>query len=177
MSLLPSMRGFTRRLLSPFLPSVTTPTLNNPANAAQSFSNTTALLKKKKKGSMDKATAENLAKVRQLKTGLFARAPPTLRMARNRWLRHWTIHRAWMLHTRAREKANSRELMRMQQGMSNACEELRKTVGPAGKGEGYLYRVAMEKANVYNNGSVPIEYARFQTETPAKVAWDHNWKR
>ncbi|KAL2888651.1 RING finger domain-containingprotein [Ceratocystis lukuohia] len=174
MSLLPGMRGLARRLITPFLPSVTTPAT---ATHTQPFSSTIALLKKKKKGSMDKATAENMAKVRQLKTGLFARAPPTLRMARNRWLRHWTIHRAWMLHTRAVQEANKRELMRMQQGMSNACEELRKTVGPAGRDEGYLYRVAMEKANVYNNGSVPIEYARFQTETPAKVAWDHNWKR
>ncbi|KKA26300.1 hypothetical protein TD95_001773 [Thielaviopsis punctulata] len=171
MSLLPSMRGLTRRLLAPFSV-VSLPTTTR----TQSFSSTTALLKKKRKGTLDKAAAENQLKVKQLKTGLFARAPPTLRMARNRWLRHWTIHRAWMLHTRNLREARERELMRMQQGMSAACEELRKTVGPGDRGEGYLFRVAMEKANVYNNGSVPIEYARFQTETPARVAWDHSWK-
>jgi large subunit ribosomal protein L40 len=65
----------------------------------------------------------------------------------------------------------------MHQSMYNACEELRKTEGPGNKNEGYLYRVAMEKRGVYGRDGIPIEYARYQTETPGKVAWDHDWKR
>jgi large subunit ribosomal protein L40 len=98
-------------------------------------------------------------------------------MARNRYLRHWTIHRAWLLHQRKTREAHERELMRQHQGIHNACEELRTTEGPGLNGEGYLYRVALEKKGMYNLGAVPIEYARMQTETPAKVAWNHDWKR
>ena len=112
-----------------------------------------------------------------LKQNLFSPAPPPLRMARLRHLRHWTIHRAWMLLRRQQKEAIDAERGRMHAGMYNACEELRKTVGPAGRGEGYLYRVAMEKKGVWHMGSVPIEYGRFQTESPAKEAWDHGWKR
>lgn len=105
------------------------------------------------------------------------RLPPPLRMARNRWLRHWTIHRAWMLFRRQETAAREKTLMRQYQGISNACEALRLTEGPAGRGEGYLYRVAMEKHGVYGLKGIPIEYARAQTETPARVAWNHDWKR
>jgi large subunit ribosomal protein L40 len=67
--------------------------------------------------------------------------------------------------------------MRQHQSMSNACEALRQTSGPGTRDEGYLFRVAMEKKGVYGLHGVPIEYARAQTETPAKVAWNHDWKR
>jgi large subunit ribosomal protein L40 len=103
--------------------------------------------------------------------------PPPLRMARNRHLRHWTIHRAWMLFQRQQKEDRERELMRMYQGMHLACEELRLTEGPGTREEGYLYRVAMEKKGVYGAHGVPIEYARMQTETPAREAWKHDWKR
>lgn len=112
-----------------------------------------------------------------LKQNLFSPAPPPLRMARLRYLRHWTIHRAWMLFRRQQKEAIDAERSRMHAGMYNACEELRKTKGPAGRGEGYLYRVAMEKKGVWRMGAVPIEYGRMQTDTPPKEAWDHNWKR
>lgn len=105
------------------------------------------------------------------------RIPPPLRMARNRHLRHWTIHRAWLLFRRREREARERVLMRQYQSMSAACEELRLTSGPGTRDEGYLYRVAMEKKGVYGLNGVPIEYARAQTETPARVAWDHDWKR
>ena len=61
--------------------------------------------------------------------------------------------------------------------MHNACEELRKTSGPGLKDEGYLYRVAMEKRGIYGHDGIPIEYARPQTDTPARQAWNHEWKR
>ncbi|KAL2200243.1 hypothetical protein P885DRAFT_28109 [Corynascus similis CBS 632.67] len=105
------------------------------------------------------------------------RIPPPLRMARNRHLRHWTIHRAWMLFRRREREARERNLMRQYQSMSRACEELRLTSGPGTRDQGYLYRVAMEKKGVYGLHGIPIEYARPQTETPARVAWNHDWKR
>ena len=50
--------------------------------------------------------------------------------------------------------------------------------GEDGKGAGRLYRIAMEKKGLFGHeGGVPIEYARLQTETPGKVAWDHGWTR
>ncbi|KAH8889629.1 hypothetical protein GQ53DRAFT_747842 [Thozetella sp. PMI_491] len=102
--------------------------------------------------------------------------PPPLRMGRNRHLRHWTIHRAWLLYLRQQRDARERNRMRMYQSMYNACEELRLTEGPGTREKGYLYRVAMEKKGLHAQGGIPIEYARAQTDTPAKVAWNHDWK-
>ncbi|KAK3906629.1 hypothetical protein C8A05DRAFT_29482 [Staphylotrichum tortipilum] len=105
------------------------------------------------------------------------RIPPPLRMGRNRHLRHWTIHRAWLLFRRQQREARERTLMRQFQSMNAACEALRLTYGPGTKDEGYLFRVALEKKGVYGLQGVPIEYARPQTDTPARVAWNHNWTR
>ncbi|KAJ5015859.1 hypothetical protein K4K57_012512 [Colletotrichum sp. SAR 10_99] len=127
--------------------------------------------------SVSAATPEYAKKILNLKQHLFARAPPPLRMARNRHLRHWTIHRAWLLLQRQQREARERELYRMHQGMYNAAEELRHTAGPGTRDEGWLYRISQEKKGVYGAGAVPIEYARYQTETPARVAWNHDWKR
>lgn len=65
----------------------------------------------------------------------------------------------------------------MHQSMHNACEELRKTSGPGTRDEGYLYRVALEKKGMYGREPIPIEYARAQTETPARTPWNHEWTR
>lgn len=40
---------------------------------------------------------------------------------------------------------------------------------------GRLYRIAMEKKGIW--GGVPIEYARAQTDTPARQGWDYAWTR
>ncbi|GAO19239.1 uncharacterized protein UV8b_00087 [Ustilaginoidea virens] len=98
-------------------------------------------------------------------------------MARLRHLRHWTIHRAWQLFRRQQHLALAKERQRMHAGMFNACEELRRTAGPQGRQEGYLYRVAMEKKGVWGTDAIPIEYARFQTDSPARKPWNHEWKR
>jgi large subunit ribosomal protein L40 len=116
-------------------------------------------------------------RVKILKQNMFSAAPPPLRMARLRWLRHWTIHRAWQLFRRQQREATLKERYRMHAGMYNACEELRKTVGPGNRSEGYLYRVAMEKKGVWGTNAIPIEYARLQTDFPGKQAWNHDWKR
>jgi large subunit ribosomal protein L40 len=105
------------------------------------------------------------------------RIPPPLRMARQRHLRHWTIHRAWLLFRRKERVRREKELMRQWQSIYSACEELRLTEGPGTRDMGYLYRVAMEKKGVYGHHGVPIEYARPQTESPAREAWNHGWKR
>ncbi|KAJ4257375.1 hypothetical protein NW762_008494 [Fusarium torreyae] len=123
------------------------------------------------------AKSENFYRIRTLRQNMFSPAPPPLRMARLRYLRHWTIHRAWQLFRRQQHLAIEQERHRMYSGMYNACEELRKTVGPGNRDEGYLYRVAMEKKGVWGTEAVPIEYARYQTDYPAKNAWNHDWKR
>ncbi|CAN8102100.1 unnamed protein product [Discula destructiva] len=100
-----------------------------------------------------------------------------LRMARNRQLRHWTVHRAWQLLQRRRDEALQRELMQMQQSMSNACEALRNLEGPGTRPTGWLFRKSMEKVGVWGMQAVPIEYARPMVETPGERPWNHNWKR
>ncbi|EQB45533.1 hypothetical protein CGLO_15584 [Colletotrichum gloeosporioides Cg-14] len=153
-----------------------TTTLTTPfTTAVRAFTTTPAPARRG--ASVSAATPEYTRKILNLKQHLFARAPPPLRMARNRHLRHWTIHRAWLLLQRQQREARERELYRMHQGMYNAAEELRHTAGPGTRDEGWLYRISQEKKGVYGAGAVPIEYARYQTETPARVAWNHDWKR
>jgi large subunit ribosomal protein L40 len=129
----------------------------------------------KKKGGAAKADMRMNAMRRTLTRLSVNRVPPPLRMGRNRFLRHWTIHRAWLLFRRQQREKRERNLMRQHQSMYAACEALRKLDGP--HPPGYLYRVAMEKKGMWRMGSIPIEYARPQTETPARVPWNHDWKR
>ena len=95
------------------------------------------------------------------------------------------------------------ELERQYNSMAAACEALRlidgegltqeervkygqKELLPGSKGvseedvlrsrEGRLYRIAMRKDGGVWKG-VPIEYARIQTETPAREGWNHGWTR
>lgn len=100
-----------------------------------------------------------------------------LRMARQRHLRHWTIHRAWQLFRRRREEAREREMMRMTQSMAEACEKLRNLAGPGTRPKGWLFRKAMAKEGVWRQDAVPIEYARPLVETPGERPWNHEWKR
>ncbi|KAF4832421.1 hypothetical protein CGCTS75_v004682 [Colletotrichum tropicale] len=154
-----------------------TTTLTNPLTTTATRAFTTTPAPARRGASVSATTPEYAKKILNLKQHLFARAPPPLRMARNRHLRHWTIHRAWLLLQRQQREARERELYRMHQGMYNAAEELRHTAGPGTRDEGWLYRISQEKKGVYGAGAVPIEYARYQTETPARVAWNHDWKR
>ncbi|KAI0432816.1 hypothetical protein F5Y09DRAFT_127990 [Xylaria sp. FL1042] len=132
--------------------------------------------KTSKRRGQDKAGAPD-PRIVNLKSSMPRAVPAPLRFARNRALRHWTIHRAWMLFQRKERERQAHELERMYNSMHNACEELRNTSGPGTREEGYLYRVAMEKHSIYGHNTVPIEYARPQTETPARQAWNHEWTR
>lgn len=175
-----------------FLSTTVPTTVTQPSSILTRAFSTTGLMEAKKK----KATApvskkqtggrkkkrqvirsEFYARVKILRQNLFAPAPPPLRMARLRHLRHWTIHRAWLLFRRQQREGMEKERMRMHAGMYNACEELRNSVGPGDKSEGYLYRVAMEKKGVWGLDGVPIEYARLQADYPAETPWNHDWKR
>ena len=106
------------------------------------------------------------------------KTPRPLRFSRLRYLRHWTIHRAWQLFKGKQRKTQELELERQYNSMRAACEALR-TMGddgmPGGVNEGRLYRNAMLKHGVWQG--VPIEYARTQTEWPSKEGWNHEWKR
>lgn len=107
--------------------------------------------------------------------GSQVRAP--LRMARNRHLRHWTIHRAWLLFRRKQAEQREREMMRMRHSMEYACETLRNMEGPGTRPKGYLFRKAMEKTGLWSDKAIPIEYARPQVETPPEKPWNHEWVR
>lgn len=98
--------------------------------------------------------------------------PRPLRFSRTRYLRHWTIHRAWQLYKAKQRRARELELQRQWQSMRAACEELRTGVGDGGK----LFRVSMNKKGVFKDG-VPIEYGRLQTEGPSRDGWNYQWKR
>ncbi|EGD95011.1 hypothetical protein TESG_02505 [Trichophyton tonsurans CBS 112818] len=97
--------------------------------------------------------------------------PRPLHFSRNRYLRHWTIHRAWQLYTAKQRRAHQLELERQWASMKDACEELRTGVGDGGR----LFRTSMNKRGVFSDG-IPIEYGRLQTDSPSKDGWDYSWK-
>ena len=51
--------------------------------------------------------------------------PRPLHLSRVRYLRHWTIHRAWHLFRAKQRRAEERSLEKQYQSMYNACEALR----------------------------------------------------
>ncbi|KAF2852911.1 hypothetical protein T440DRAFT_497411 [Plenodomus tracheiphilus IPT5] len=122
--------------------------------------------------------------------------PRPLHFSRTRHLRHWTIHRAWLLFLRKRRWAEERDLERQYMSMRAACEHLRlldshgnrvseqeaggqgpdpSRLGVKGREVGRLYRSAMLKRGVW--GSVPVEYGRLQTDFPPREGWNHEWTR
>ncbi|OAP59375.1 hypothetical protein AYL99_06673 [Fonsecaea erecta] len=100
--------------------------------------------------------------------------PRPLRFSRNRYLRHWTIARAWNLYRHNLKKSRELELERQYNAMRDANEELRVGAGDGGR----LFRKAQMKTGVWGiggpatgtsgasgpggraKGGVPIEYAR-----------------
>lgn len=134
-----------------------------------------ALARKRKQMAAQKLDPKIAGLMKFLYAGSQVAAP--LRMARQRHLRHWAVHRAWQLHRRTCEQEREREMMRMQQSMHEACEALRNMGGPGTRPVGWLYRKAMRKEGVWGSGAVPIEYARPLVETPGSRPWNHEWKR
>jgi len=98
--------------------------------------------------------------------------PRPLRFSRNRYLRHWTIRRAWNLYQAQLRQTRHLELQRQFQAMQAACEELRTGAGDGGR----LFRISMGKHGVFSD-MFPIEYARLQTEGPSKDGWNYDWRR
>jgi len=133
----------------------------------RSFSMTSALAKRSAKG---KGPDRRITLIRY-----FLHHPLTprpLRFSRNRYLRHWTIHRAWNLYQAQLRQARHLELQRQFQAMQAACEELRTGAGDGGR----LFRISMSKQGVFSD-MFPIEYARLQTEGPSKDGWNYDWRR
>lgn len=64
--------------------------------------------KKKKKGKGD----EPDPRIQNLKVSNPRKVPAPLRFGRNRALRHWTIHRAWLLWQRKERERQEKELAR-----------------------------------------------------------------
>ncbi|KAA8646152.1 hypothetical protein EYZ11_001537 [Aspergillus tanneri] len=135
--------------------------------AARSFSTTNALLKRKGNGPR---TDRRITLIRYFLWHPLT--PRPLRFSRTRYLRHWTIHRAWQLYQGQQRRAHQLELQRQWQAMSAACEELRTGAGDGGR----LFRKSMIKTGIFRD-MFPIEYGRLQTESPGKEGWNHEWKR
>ncbi|GAM88074.1 hypothetical protein ANO11243_061040 [Dothideomycetidae sp. 11243] len=153
---------------------------------ASAFSTTSVLEAKKGKPKMDR---------RVTMIRYFMQHPLTprpLRFGRNRYLRHWTIHRAWQLYQSQLRQKQELELERQYNSMREACEALRLMDGNGltvdegavaaarvsasqSRSVGRLYRIAMLKNDVWKG--VPIEYARIQTDSPPKDGWNHAWTR
>ncbi|KAF2453272.1 hypothetical protein BDY21DRAFT_374856 [Lineolata rhizophorae] len=117
-----------------------------------------------------------------------SKAMRPLRFSRMRGLRHWTIARAYALFKHRRRQALERDLERQYTAMRAAVEALRlmdergvvarteaERAAQQGAGVGRLYRIAMGKQGVWDQ--VPIEYARVQTEFPAKEPFNEGWRR
>jgi large subunit ribosomal protein L40 len=85
-----------------------------------------------------------------------------------------------MLARRKKLESEEGELQRMYQNMHSTMEVLRTMDDvdgeKTGKDAGRLYRLALEKKGIFRQG-VPVEYARLQTDTPGREAWDHSWTR
>lgn len=77
------------------------------AGAAGAAGATKKNKKKKKKGGVAPD-----ARIINLKLSMPRRVPAPLRFARNRYLRHWTIHRAWLLFQRRERERREREMQR-----------------------------------------------------------------
>lgn len=199
-AILPTLRDFTLRLSLPLRPAISSlsssatqqssrapkqpkrclsTTLSAPNKLSpQYLASKGQLTKSKVKKRGDAPRQPNFINMlRHLAVLSPRRIPAPLRMARNRYLRHWTIHRAWLMFRRREREAREMVWMRQYQSMNRACEELRLTSGPGTRDEGSLLRTALEKKGVYGLKGIPIEYTRAQTETPGKVAWNHDWKR
>ncbi|KAE8150572.1 hypothetical protein BDV25DRAFT_108882 [Aspergillus avenaceus] len=138
-----------------------------PTTGTRSFSTTNALLKRK--GNAPRGDR----RVTLIRYFLWhPLTPRPLRFSRTRFLRHWTIHRAWQLFQAQQRRAHQLELQRQWQAMQGACEELRVGAGDGGK----LFRKSMNKKGIFRD-LFPIEYGRMQTEAPSREGWNHEWKR
>lgn len=82
---------------------------SSPAKPAQLSKGGAGNKKKKRKGKGD----EPDPRIINLKLSIPRKVPAPLRFARNRALRHWTIHRAWLLYQRKEREREERELMRL----------------------------------------------------------------
>ncbi|KAI9644754.1 hypothetical protein NHQ30_006781 [Ciborinia camelliae] len=163
------------RLLTPLLQSFRSTALpsttSNSTTPLRTFTSTPSLHKKSANSKIDSRVTLIRYHLQHPKT------PRPLRFSRTRALRHWTIHRAWMILRRKKKIEEEEELYRLHQSMHKAMEDLRLLEGAGQKEAGRLYRVAMEKKGIFGKEGIPIEYARAQTDTPAKEPWNHGWTR
>ncbi|KAH8732429.1 hypothetical protein GQ44DRAFT_821705 [Phaeosphaeriaceae sp. PMI808] len=180
----------TNRIPSIFSRAAQCPQQRIPATTSP-FSSTVRLQKRSKKGPGQDP------RITSIRYHLYhPLTPRPLHFSRTRALRHWTIHRAWLLFLRKRRWDEERELERQYESMRAACEHLRLldnngnrvdaheaggegpdpgTLGPHGREVGRLYRSAMIKRGVW--GSVPVEYGKIQTDFPGREGWNHEWTR
>ncbi|RVX66586.1 hypothetical protein B0A52_09463 [Exophiala mesophila] len=168
-----------------------------PQQQSSPFSSSTSRAAKGKKGRGIKPD-RRITLIRYFLNHPTFHTPRPLRFSRTRYLRHWTIHRAWNLFSAKMKKERALELERQYNAMAAANEELRVNAGDAGR----LFRMAQMKTGVWGiperGAGVPVEYARGLVEwigstgglgegsqaggkqaAAGKLArvWDSEWKR
>ncbi|ORY14829.1 hypothetical protein BCR34DRAFT_479060 [Clohesyomyces aquaticus] len=161
--------------------------LPRPVPSKVPFS-TTAPLQKRQKGGKSGTDP----RITQIRYHLFhPLTPRPLRFSRLRFLRHWTIHRAWLLYLRKTRRAQELELERQYNSMRAACEALRLLdesgnsvsaveaggqggetgrLGQRGKEVGRLYRLAMMKRFGNKRGGVEGQGEGGQWGVPIEYA-------
>ncbi|EDO04087.1 hypothetical protein SS1G_06570 [Sclerotinia sclerotiorum 1980 UF-70] len=148
------------RLLTPLLQSfrsITLPSISS-TTPLRTFSSTPSLHKKNPNSKTDPRVTLIRYHLQHPKT------PRPLRFSRTRALRHWTIHRAWMILRRKKRTEEEGELYRLHQSMHNAMEDLRLLEGAGQKEAGRLYRVALEKKGIFGKDGIPIEICTVNME-------------
>ncbi|KIW93944.1 uncharacterized protein Z519_05259 [Cladophialophora bantiana CBS 173.52] len=162
-------RPSLRRVISTSLSSSTNTGTKGTTNSSLSFSTSAVHYAKKKGGGRPD---RRITLIRYFLYHPTTLTPRPLRFSRNRYLRHWTITRAWNLYRHNLKKSRELELERQYNAMRDANEELRVGVGDGGR----LFRKAQMKTGIWGiggsgvggapgsggraKGGVPIEYAR-----------------
>lgn len=84
----------------------------SPAREAKAGSSAKGGKKGGKKKRRGKGNEGPDPRIVNLKVSMPRSVPAPLRFARNRALRHWTIHRAWLLYQRKERERQEHELQR-----------------------------------------------------------------
>ncbi|EXJ67803.1 uncharacterized protein A1O5_09149 [Cladophialophora psammophila CBS 110553] len=162
-------RPSLRRVISTSLSSSTNTAIKGTTNSRLSFSTSAVHYAKKKGGGRPD---RRITLIRYFLHHPTTLTPRPLRFSRNRYLRHWTITRAWNLYRHNLKKSRELELERQYNAMRDANEELRVGASDGGR----LFRKAQMKTGIWGiggsgvggasgsggraKGGVPIEYAR-----------------
>ena len=96
---------------------------------------------------------------------------PTLTLTPEDQIRHETIHRAWILHERNREKRRMNALKAQQSKMQDACDTLQK-IRPA-----LFNKLTARRRGESQQDLLFPPRLRIPAEHPSSKGWNYGWKR